>query len=70
MTAPSDRNNSTLVWISALRGPAPQICDDESMLTVEKYERVLARHDVPDECVGFSIDALAVRFPAPPIGND
>ncbi len=55
----------TLVWILALRGPAAQLCDDEAMLTVEKYERVLARHDVPDECVGCTLDALAQRFPAP-----
>lgn len=60
----------TLVWISALSGPAPQLCDDEAILTVEKYERVLARHDVPDECAGCTLDALAVRFPAPPIVND
>ncbi len=60
----------TLVWISALRGPAAQLCDDDAMLTVEKYERVLARHDVPDECADCSLDALAVRFPAPPIVND
>lgn len=65
MTSHRDRTNSTFVWISALCGPEPQLCDDEAMLTVEKYERVLARHYVPDECVGFSIDALAVRFPAP-----
>lgn len=55
----------TFVWISDLRGPAPQLCDDEAMLTVEKYERVLARHDVSDECAGCTLDALAVRFPAP-----
>ncbi len=65
MTAPSDRKSNTLVWISALRGPEPQLCDDEAMLTVEKYERVLARHDVPDECAGCTLDALAQRFPAP-----
>lgn len=60
----------TFIWMSALRGPAPQLCDPEAMLTVDKYERVLARHDVPDECAGCTLDALAVRFPAPQLGHD
>ncbi len=58
----------TLVWVSALSGPAPQLCDDEAMLTTRKYQRVLAEHQCDED--GWSLYALAMRYPAPPIVND
>ena len=34
------------LWIAGLRGPMPTRCDDESIMTVRKYQRILAEHKI------------------------
>lgn len=56
-------------WIKGPRGPAPTRCDDETILALRKYSRVLIEHPIPDDCAVCPLDALALRFPAPEVGD-
>jgi len=57
------------LWIAGARGPAPARCDDESIMTVRKYQRVLAEHKLSDDLARLPLDALAQRFPAPEVSD-
>lgn len=53
------------VWIAGPRGPMPTRCDDESIITLRKYSRVLVEHELSNDMDRLSLDALALQFPAP-----
>lgn len=57
------------LWISGPRGPAPALCDDESIMTLRKHQRVLAEHKLSDDMARLPLDALALRFPAPEVSD-
>ena len=57
------------LWIAGPRGPMPARCDDESIMTVRKYQRILAEHILSDGLATAPLDALALRFPAPEVSD-
>lgn len=57
------------LWIAGPRGPMPTRCDDESIMTVRKYERILAEHKLSDDLARLPLDALALRFPAQEVSD-
>lgn len=58
------------VWVRGPKGPAPSRCDDESIMTLRKYERILAEHKLSDDLARLPLDALALRFPAPEVSDE
>ncbi len=47
----------------------PTRCDDESIMTLRKYERIMAEHKLSDDLARLPLDALALRFPAPEVSD-
>lgn len=56
---------AVFAWTLGPRGPEPSRCDADAIRTLRKYGRVMIEHPIPDDCADCSLDALAMRFPAP-----
>ena len=57
------------VWVRGPKGPAPSRCDDETMETLRKYNRILSEHALSDDIARLPLDALALQFPAPEVSD-